>query len=465
MSTTLRGGRLDQPEMPTGEIVLQAPPAARAARGRQRRADERDPDAGQPRLDRARRQHRRRRGRRSQLPRGGHVPVRHGRLHRRPDRPAAEAAHAAGDGVAHRVPAVPRQRPQGRPRGRRPAAPRADLAAPRPVGPAVAGRGTFPGLGAPLVRPALPARPLRPVRAAARPEPGGARDDRRRPGRPGRRVGPAPAPGRAPPAAEPARVDRPAGVRPHRGVRSRGRGALARAGDDLQRGGVPVAGEPRDRRARLRAEPRPLGLDEVAPPLPVHRAERRRRADADGVDVARRPGRAAAAGPQRAAAVRRGRAAGHPAPAVRRRRRVPAARQPRRTSRRPARRHGARPARALGRARRRVVPAAAVRGRRAGRRGPPPAERAAAARGPGARAGRPVRPGDGRGVRPPADPAAHGDRRRHRHPERRDRRADGLHGPARARRGPRLRPRRWRGGSGRPATGCACRSGSATAAT
>ena len=26
MSTTLRGGRLDQPEMPTGEIVLQAPP-------------------------------------------------------------------------------------------------------------------------------------------------------------------------------------------------------------------------------------------------------------------------------------------------------------------------------------------------------------------------------------------------------------------------------------------------------
>ena len=27
MTTTLRGGRLDQPEMPTGEIVLQAPPA------------------------------------------------------------------------------------------------------------------------------------------------------------------------------------------------------------------------------------------------------------------------------------------------------------------------------------------------------------------------------------------------------------------------------------------------------
>src|SRR6476661_7345503 len=26
VSTTLRGGRLDQPEMPTGEIVLQAPP-------------------------------------------------------------------------------------------------------------------------------------------------------------------------------------------------------------------------------------------------------------------------------------------------------------------------------------------------------------------------------------------------------------------------------------------------------
>ena len=39
--------------MPTGQIVLQPPPEIEPARGRQRRADERDPDARQPRLDRA----------------------------------------------------------------------------------------------------------------------------------------------------------------------------------------------------------------------------------------------------------------------------------------------------------------------------------------------------------------------------------------------------------------------------
>ena len=49
-----------------------------------------------------------------------------------------------------------------------------------------------------------------------------------RPGRPGRRVRPAPAPRRAPPAAQPAGVDRPARLRPHRAVRRRRGGAARR---------------------------------------------------------------------------------------------------------------------------------------------------------------------------------------------------------------------------------------------
>ena len=61
LSTTLRGARLDEPEMPTGQIVLQPPPQIEPERGRQRRPDERDPDARQPRLDRAGRDHGRRR--------------------------------------------------------------------------------------------------------------------------------------------------------------------------------------------------------------------------------------------------------------------------------------------------------------------------------------------------------------------------------------------------------------------
>ena len=147
VSTTLRGARLDEPEMPTGQIVLQAPPEIEQRRGRQRRADERHPDARQPRLDRAG-GHDGLAHRRPQLHRGGHVPLRHARLHRRPARPAAEAARPAGDRLAHRVPPLPRQRPQGRPRGRRPAAPGADLAPPRPGRAARARRGAVPGVGA-----------------------------------------------------------------------------------------------------------------------------------------------------------------------------------------------------------------------------------------------------------------------------------------------------------------------------
>ena len=49
-----------------------------------------------------------------------------------------------------------------------------------------------------------------------------------RPGRPGRRVGAAPAARRAPPAAQPAGVDRPARLRPDRAVRRRRGGPLGR---------------------------------------------------------------------------------------------------------------------------------------------------------------------------------------------------------------------------------------------
>ena len=78
--------------------------------GRRRRADERDPDARQPRLDRARgddgQLHARRAG---AQPHGrGHVPVRHARLRRRPARPAAEAAHPDRHRHPHRVPPLPR---------------------------------------------------------------------------------------------------------------------------------------------------------------------------------------------------------------------------------------------------------------------------------------------------------------------------------------------------------------------
>ena len=137
-----------QPEMPTGQIVLQPPPQIEPQRGRQRRADERHPDARQPRARSCWSRPWASRDRRPQLHRRRHVPLRHARLHHRPARPAAEAARPAGDRLAHGVPPLPRQRPQGRPRGRRPAAPRADLAPPRPAALPVAGRGAVAGVGA-----------------------------------------------------------------------------------------------------------------------------------------------------------------------------------------------------------------------------------------------------------------------------------------------------------------------------
>ena len=136
---------------------------------RRRRPDERHPDARQPRLDRAGRDdgqlHARRAG--SQPPRRRHVPVRHARLHRRPARPAAEAAHADRHRHPHRVPPLPRHGPQDRPRRRRPAARGHALAAPRPVGPAGARRRALAGLGARGHRRAVPPGAVRRVQPAA----------------------------------------------------------------------------------------------------------------------------------------------------------------------------------------------------------------------------------------------------------------------------------------------------------
>ena len=67
---TLRGGRLDEPELPVGRLELQPPPADRAVRGRDRRADERHPDARQPRLHRPGRHDGGRQHRRSSVHRG-----------------------------------------------------------------------------------------------------------------------------------------------------------------------------------------------------------------------------------------------------------------------------------------------------------------------------------------------------------------------------------------------------------
>ena len=249
------------------------------------------PMLGSARLDRAGRDHERRRSRRHAVHRGRHVPVRHARLRRRADRPAAQAAHPAGHRHPHRVPPLPRQRPPAGPRGRRPAAPGADLAPPRPGGAARAGRGPHPDLGARQRRPAVPARPLRRLPPAALARAGAAGERAHRPGRPGRGVGAAPAAGRAPAAARPARLGRPARLRPHRDLRPRGAGPLAGPGDDLLGDRVPRPRAPRGRRARHRAEPRPLGLGQVAAARPERPAVRRRRPDADGVHLARRAGR------------------------------------------------------------------------------------------------------------------------------------------------------------------------------
>ena len=248
--------------------------------GRRRRPDERDPDARQPRLDRARRDdgqlHARWAG--AQPPGRGHVPVRHARLHRRPARPAAETAHPDRHRHPYRVPPLPRHRPQDRPRRGRPAARGPALAAPRAVGPARARRRAVAGLGAQGHRRAVPPGEVRRVQPAAVARARASRPAPDRPGRPGGRLRAAPAARRTPGAAEPAGGCRPARLRPDRDLRRRGRGPAAGAGDDLLGGRVPVTRAARDRRPGLGATRWPSGTGSSGCPTPC----RRRHADAVG---------------------------------------------------------------------------------------------------------------------------------------------------------------------------------------
>ena len=145
-----------------------------------------------------------------------------------------------------------------------PAAPRPRLAAPRPRGAPLRRGGALARLGARTVRPELPARPVRRVHAAAlaRAGPGGERADRS--GGPGGRGRPAPTARRPPTPARPAGLDRPArftsveicgvpGPRPRPGPVA-----------DLLGGDVPLPRAPGGRGAGVGAEPRPLGLGQVA---------------------------------------------------------------------------------------------------------------------------------------------------------------------------------------------------------
>ena len=222
---------------------------------------------------------------------------------------------------------------------------------PEPVRPPLARGGAVPGVGARQLRRQLPARQVRRLRAAAVPGAGPARERAHRPGRSGGRVGAAPAARRPPAAAEPPGQHRPEGLRPDRAVRSGGAGPGPGPGDALLGGGVPRSRAPGDRGAHDRAEPRALGLAEVAPARPERPAVGRRGAEPDDHHLAGRHRRTAAARPQRPSAVRRRGASGRPPHPAGHRRRPAAARQPRRPARRAARRHRARPADPLGRAR------------------------------------------------------------------------------------------------------------------
>ena len=146
-----------------------------------------------------------------------------------------------------------------------------------------AGRGALPGVGAPRLRRPPPARALRTARPAFVPGAGAAGGRTHRPGRPGRGDGTAPPARRAAAAARPADVDRPAGLRPGRGLRTRGTGPRPGPRHDLLGHRLPLPRAPRRRRALLGAGPRPLGLGQVAPARPERPSVRRRGADADGV--------------------------------------------------------------------------------------------------------------------------------------------------------------------------------------
>ncbi len=129
---------------------------------------------------------------------------------------------------------------------------------------------------------------------------------------PGRCVGAASAARRPPTPTQSAGQHRPAGLRPGRAVRARGSRPRTRPLDGLLGSGLPRSRAPRDRRALHRAEPRALGLAEVAPPRAERAAGRRRRPQPDGHHLARGDRQPAPAGSQRPPTLRRRRTAAPP---------------------------------------------------------------------------------------------------------------------------------------------------------
>ena len=307
-----------------------------------------------------------------------------------------------------RVPAVPRRRPQGGPRGRRPAAPELLWHHPDPRALPGARRGPHPAVGAhaattPSTSTSATACTSQPL--ALELVPPETRPDRA--GRPGGGVRAAPAARRAPGAARPARRARPARVRP--------RSRSAAEDDGPRRWPGRWSARPR------RSTPPRTSWSPCSPPTTrsrsgtgssgcrTRRAPRRPTPSGPSrmvTDLARRPGGDAAAATSSTGRASAPTSAPPPRTSCSGRRRQPAARQPPHPRRGRARRDRARPARALGRARRPDPAAAATSSRSRCPTARPPSPRCGCARGhPGA--GRPARPGQRRGVRPPARAAAH----------------------------------------------------------
>ena len=265
---------------------------APGGRGRQRRADERHPDARQPRLDRARRDD----GRRAPTAAAASSPP--ACSSSPPSASSSSRSTGSGSSATQQVTGSRTEYLRYLGNIRKVAREAADQQRralnwhhPEPAALPSLAEEPYPPVGAHRHRRQLPARALRPVLAAAVARAGAAGERARRPGRPGR----------AP--------------RPCTGCSSStGSSPTCRRRIDLRAfDRIELCGEPRTRSARLaramicsatafhnpdhlvvavltlRAEPHPLGLGQVAAARPERPRGRRRRPDAAGLHLARRP--------------------------------------------------------------------------------------------------------------------------------------------------------------------------------
>ena len=160
LSTTLRGTRLDEPEMPSGQIVLQAPPQIErdeGAAGVLMNAIPMLGSLGSIVLVATMGQST---GGRSYVAAGMFLFATLGFIVVQLDRQRKQRAQQVTGSRTEYLRYLGNVRQVAR-RGRGPAAPRPELAPPRPRRPAVAGGGTVPGLGARQQRRRLPPRPVR----------------------------------------------------------------------------------------------------------------------------------------------------------------------------------------------------------------------------------------------------------------------------------------------------------------